>query len=114
MRELDCASPIVSANVDENVYDRLELGGAAAFQLAQSGGKTYPGIIVNLTGPAGAPANFAISPASMRTSGFFATVAIAGMGDGGCAVGRTGTVTFAPRAGAADAAPLSPVPELRL
>lgn len=106
MRVLDCANPIVSANVDENVYDRLELGGAATFQLAQSGGKTYRGVVVNLTGPAGAPANFAIPPAAMRTSGFFATVAIDGIGDSGCEVGRTGTVTFAPRGGEVGSSPV--------
>jgi len=111
MRVLDCASPTVSANVDENVYDRLELGGSATFKPALGGGTLYQGTIVNLTGEASAPANFAISPTIMRTSSFYVTVAIAGMGEAGCSVGRTGTVTFAP-AGAGAGAPSS-IPELR-
>jgi multidrug resistance efflux pump len=107
MRVLDCANPTVSANVDENVYDKLELGGAATFKPALGGGKIYSGRIVNLTGEASAPGNFAIPPMIMRTSSFYATIAVPDMGETGCAVGRTGTVTFAP-AGAGAISELRP------
>ena len=52
-------------------------------------------MIVNLTGAASASGNFAIPPVAMRKSPFYVTVAVDGMNEGGCSVGRTGTVTFA-------------------
>ena len=58
---LDCSHPIVSANVDERVYNRLEVGSPATFQPLQDG-KAYHGTVINLTGAAGAPANFAVPP----------------------------------------------------
>ena len=94
MRVLDCSRPLVSANVDESVYNRLEVGGRATFRPSR-GGKVYDGVIVNLTGEAAASGNFAIPPAAMRKTSFYVTVAVDGMREGGCSVGRTGTVTFA-------------------
>ena len=94
LRVLDCSHPLVSANVDERVYNRLVVGGPATFVPLESGGKTYAGTIVNLTGASGASANFAIPPAAMRKSPFYDTIALDGMSDEGCSVGRTGTVTF--------------------
>jgi multidrug resistance efflux pump len=93
LRVLDCSNPIVSANVDERVYNRLEVGSPATFRPLQDG-QTYHGTVVNLTGAAGAPANFAIAPISMRKSPFYVTIAMDGMGAAGCSIGRTGTVTF--------------------
>jgi biotin carboxyl carrier protein len=93
LRVLDCSKPIVSANVDERVYDRLEVGSPATFRPLEDG-KTYRGTVINLTGAAGASANFAIPPLSLRKSPFYVTIAIDGMGEAGCAIGRTGTVTF--------------------
>jgi hypothetical protein len=93
MRVLDCSNPIVSANVDERVYNRLEVGSPATFRPLQDG-KAYHGTVVNLTGAAGAPANFAIAPISLRKSPFYVTIAMDGMGAAGCSIGRTGTVTF--------------------
>ncbi len=93
MRVLDCSHPIVSANVDERVYNRLEVGSPAAFRPLQDG-KTYHGTVVNLTGAAGAPANFAIAPITLRKSPFYVTIAMDDMGEAGCSIGRTGTVTF--------------------
>jgi hypothetical protein len=64
-----------------------------------------------LTGAAGAPANFAIAPINLRKSPFYVTIAMDDMGEAGCSIGRTGTVTFgdAPaesaRAGSGDSAP---------
>src|SRR5271157_2324408 len=94
MRVLDCSRPLVSANVDESVYNRLEVGGRATFRPSQGGGRLYDGVIVNLTGAAAASGNFAIPLAAMRKSSFYVTVAVDGMKEGGCSVGRTGTVTF--------------------
>jgi multidrug resistance efflux pump len=96
MRVLDCSNPIVSANVDERVYNRLEVGSPATFRPLQDG-KTYHGTVINLTGAAGAPANFAIAPINLRKSPFYVTIAMDGMGEAGCSIGRTGTVTFGDR-----------------
>jgi multidrug resistance efflux pump len=93
MRVLDCSHPIVSANVDERVYNRLEVGSPATFRPLQDG-KTYRGTVINLTGAAGAPANFAIAPINLRKSPFYVTIAMDDMGEAGCSIGRTGTVTF--------------------
>jgi biotin carboxyl carrier protein len=92
---LDCSSPIVSANVDERVYSRLEIGSPATFRPLQDG-KAYSGTVINLTGAAGAPANFAIPPITLRKSPFYVTIAMDDMGEAGCSIGRTGTVTFGP------------------
>jgi multidrug resistance efflux pump len=96
MRVLDCSRPLVSANVEESVYNRLEVGGRAQFRPAQQGAEAHGGVIVNLMGAAAASGNFAIPLAAMRKSPFYVTVALDGMIDGACAVGRTGTVTFGP------------------
>ncbi len=94
MQVLDCSRPLVSANVDENVYNRLEVGGRATFRPSQRNAKLYDSVIVNLTGAAAASGNFAIPLAAMRKTSFYVTVAVDGMREGGCTVGRTGTVTF--------------------
>jgi multidrug resistance efflux pump len=93
LRVLDCSNPIVSANVDERVYNRLEVGSPAMFRPLQDG-RTYHGTVVNLTGAAGAPANFAIAPINLRKSPFYVTIAMDDMGAAGCSIGRTGTVAF--------------------
>ena len=99
LRVLNCSNPIVSANVDERVYNRLQVGSPATFRQSEDG-KAYPGTVVNLTGAAGAPANFAIAPLTLRKSPFYLTIAMDDMGEAGCAIGRTGTVTFGPEASA--------------
>ena len=110
LRVLDCSNPLVSANVDERVYNRLEVGSPATFRPLQDG-KTYNGTVVNLTGSAGAPANFAIAPISLRKSPFYVTIAMDDMGQAGCSIGRTGTVSFgdsaaeSARAASGEAAP---------
>ena len=93
LRVLNCSHPIVSANVDERVYNRLEVGSPATFKPLEDG-KTYHGSVINLTGAAGAPGNFAVPPITMRKSPFYATIAMDDMGEAGCSIGRTGTVTF--------------------
>src|SRR5271166_2245350 len=114
MRVLDCSHPLVSANVDESVYNRLEVGGRATFRPSQGGGRAYRGTIVNLTGAAAASGNFAIPPVAMRKSPFYVTIAVNSVKEGGCSVGRTGTVTFETSAGPStsdEAAPLNSAPE---
>jgi multidrug resistance efflux pump len=93
LRVLDCSHPVVSADVDEGVYNRLIVGSPALFRPAGAP-KDYLGRIVNLTGPTGASANFAIAPTALRKSPFYVTVAVDSLGETGCAVGRTGVVTF--------------------
>jgi hypothetical protein len=62
--------------------------------------------VVNLTGNAGAPANFAILPGSLVKEPYHVTVAVPEIADSGeCEVGRTGRVTFEDGAAAADATP---------
>src|SRR5258708_19997805 len=93
MGGVECADTSVRANVDERVYNRLKVGSPAAFRPLQDG-KTYHGAIINLTGAAGAQANFAIAPINLRKSPFYVTIAMDDMGEAGCSIGRTGTVTF--------------------
>ena len=66
MRVLDCSRPLVSANVDENVYNRLDVGGHATFRPSQRGAKPYDGVIVNLMRAAAPSGNFAIPLAAPR------------------------------------------------
>jgi multidrug resistance efflux pump len=92
LRIVDCASAIVSADVAETVYNRLRIGEKATFAPADG---TVPivGEIVNLTGANAAPGVYAISPASLRKSPFYVSIALP-QSRPDCAVGRTGTVTF--------------------
>jgi multidrug resistance efflux pump len=105
IRLLDCSSAVVTANVSESVYNRLQVGSPATFR-PSTGGKSYAGSVVNLTGNAGAPANFAILPGSLVKEPYHVTVAVPEIADSGeCEVGRTGRVTFEDGAAAADATP---------
>ena len=102
IRLLDCASAVVTANVSESVYNRLQVGSPATFR-PSTGGEPYAGWVVNLTGIAGAPANFAIVPSTLAKEGYHVTVAVPEMAESGeCSVGRTGRVTFEDGAVAAD------------
>jgi multidrug resistance efflux pump len=101
IRLLDCSSAVVSANVSESVYNRLQVGSPVTFR-PSSGGEDYAGTIVNLTGIAGAPANFAILPSTLLKEAYHVTVAVPGIAEGdACGVGRTGRVIF--EKGAAEA-----------
>jgi multidrug resistance efflux pump len=94
LRLLDCTSAVVTANVSESVYNRLQVGSPATFR-PSSGGEDYPGTIVNLTGIAGAPANFAIIPSTLVKEAYHVTVAVPKIAEGDdCGVGRTGRVIF--------------------
>jgi multidrug efflux pump subunit AcrA (membrane-fusion protein) len=94
-RVLDCSSMVVTANVTERVYNRLQIGAPARFRPAD-GSADINGTIVNLTGSAGAAANLAISPDALAKEPYRVTVSIPHR-DGGtkdCKIGRTGRVIF--------------------
>ncbi len=104
-RLLDCASAVVTANVSESVYNRLQIGAPVVFR-PSAGGEDYAGTVVSLTGAAGAPANFAILPTALLKEGYHVTVAVPRIAESGqCDVGRTGRVIF--QKGAAEASATS-------
>jgi len=91
---IDCASAVVTANVNEAVYNRLRVGSPAKFRLSTDG-EEYVGKVVSLTGVAGAPANFAILPGALVKEAYHVTIAVPKIAAGGeCNVGRTGRVIF--------------------
>lgn len=94
LKVLDCSSAVITANVTENVYNRLQLGDHATFE-PNDGGAPISGTVVNLTGAAGAPANLAINPDALSKEPYRVTVALADAAAHGCTVGRTGRVVFA-------------------
>lgn len=94
IRILDCSTAVVTANVAETVYNRLKIGSPAKFRPAD-GGPDVEGVVVNLTGLSGAPANFAIQPHALLKESYHVTVAAPKLAEnGGCIVGRTGRVLF--------------------
>jgi multidrug resistance efflux pump len=95
IRLLDCAGAVVTANVTERVYNRLQVGSIAHFR-PSDGGLELEGTVVNLTGSAGAAANLAINPDALSKEAYRATVSVPGLNHGSndCAVGRTGRVIF--------------------
>lgn len=95
IRLLDCSGTVVTANVTESVYNRLQVGSVTHFR-PSDGGPELDGTVVNLTGSAGAAANLAINPDALSKEPYRATVSVPGLNDGSkdCAVGRTGRVIF--------------------
>lgn len=98
LKVLDCSGSVITADVTESVYNRLQLGDQATFEPAD-GGARIDGTVANLTGAAGAPANLAINPDALNKEPYRVTVAIspADIAAEDCVVGRTGRVVFAPR-----------------
>ena len=94
-RILDCTTTVVTANVTERVYNRLQIGMPARFKPAD-GGPEIGGTVVNLTGAAGAVANLAISPDMLSKEPYRVTVSMPQPESGPreCKVGRTGRVIF--------------------
>jgi multidrug resistance efflux pump len=94
-RVLDCSSTVVTANVTERVYNRLQIGDPARFHPAD-GTTDINGTIVNLTGAAGAAANLAINPDALSKEPYRITVAFPRLNGetSDCKVGRTGRVIF--------------------
>jgi len=95
LRLLDCSGAVVTANVTESVYNHLQVGASARFKPAD-GGQDLDGVILNLTGAAGAAANLAISPDALSKEPYRVTVSIPELtlGSRDCPVGRTGRVIF--------------------
>ncbi|MBR0871433.1 HlyD family efflux transporter periplasmic adaptor subunit [Bradyrhizobium tropiciagri] len=95
LKLLDCTGAVVTANVTENVYNRLRLGEQASFE-PNDGSAALQGEIVNLTGASGAPANLAINPDVLNKEPYRVTVSMPALDTTGrdCAVGRTGRVVF--------------------
>ncbi len=102
VRLLDCSAAVVTAAVSEKVYNKLYNGMPARF-VARGGGTELEGVIVNLTGMAGASSNYAIEPSALIKEPYRVTVAVPGIADEvSCDIGRTGLVLF----GAAEDQPL--------
>jgi multidrug resistance efflux pump len=96
LRVLDCSGAVVTANVTESVYNRLQAGAKARFRPAD-GGPDLDGTVLNLTGAAGAAANLAINPGALSKEPYRVTVSVPKLKEAtnDCAVGRTGRVIFA-------------------
>ncbi|MDA9427480.1 MULTISPECIES: HlyD family secretion protein [Bradyrhizobium] len=94
LKVLDCSGAVITANVTESVYNRLQLGDLATFE-PNDGGELISGTVVNLTGAAGAPANLAINPDALSKEPYRVTVALRDAAARACTVGRTGRVVFA-------------------
>lgn len=94
LKVLDCSGTVITANVTEAVYNRLQLGDRATFE-PNDGGEPIFGTVVNLTGAAGAPANLAINPDALSKEPYRVTVASRDAAARACTVGRTGRVVFA-------------------
>lgn len=94
LKVLDCSGVVITANVTEAVYNRLQLGDRATFE-PNDGGEPIFGTVINLTGAAGAPANLAINPDALSKEPYRVTVASRPAAARACTVGRTGRVVFA-------------------
>jgi multidrug resistance efflux pump len=91
---LDCSAAVVTATVSESVYNHLRVGTPARFRLRDAQTE-YKGEVVNLTGIAGAAANYAIEPSALIKEPYRVTVAVNGLAAGAsCGIGRTGHVYF--------------------
>lgn len=94
IRLLDCSQAVVSAAVEEGVYNRIRVGDAVSFRL-RGESIDRAGTIVRLSGLAAAPANLAISPSTLLKAPYRAAISVPSLGeDGVCDIGRTGKVTF--------------------
>lgn len=95
LKLLDCNGAVVTANVTESVYNQLQLGEPAKFE-PNDGSPAIKGLVVNLTGASGAPANLAINPDTLNKEPYRVTVSMPHIGATGkdCEVGRTGRVVF--------------------
>lgn len=101
VRMLDCRAAVVTAVVSESVYNRLQVGTVANFRFRDSD-RPMAGRIVNLTGVASAPANFAIAPSSLSRESYRVVVSVPELArdEQGCSLGRTGQVVFENRVAA--------------
>jgi multidrug resistance efflux pump len=94
LRLLDCSAAVVTTAVSEKVFNRLQFGDTARFRLANDP-ENYEGKIIHLSGMAMPFENLAIPSAALPRDTFRVTVSIPNI-KGGCAIGRSGRVVFAP------------------
>jgi multidrug resistance efflux pump len=90
---LDCASAVVTAAVGESDYNRLHLGEPVRFRVAGTG-REYDGHIAQLGLTVGGGDGYAIRPDPKGRQVVAALSGLAADARDGCAVGRTGTLTF--------------------
>lgn len=94
IRVLDCSTAVVTANVEESVYNKLRIGDPARFRPSE-GGDDISGSIVNLTGMTGVTGNLAIQPQGLQKQGYHVTMSVPAIArSGACSIGRTGRVFF--------------------
>jgi multidrug resistance efflux pump len=94
VRLLSCEEAVVTAAVDERVYNSLYNGMSATF-IPRGSRDEFSGTIVNLTGMASASSNYAITPASLVQEPYRVTVSVPQLATkDDCAIGRTGRVLF--------------------
>jgi multidrug resistance efflux pump len=92
VRVLDCGQVVVTAIVNEGVYDRLRVGSPARFQPLGSR-EDLPGTVVRMRDAS--PANLAIQPSAPVQGSYHVMVAVPKLAKGrGCMVGLTGRVSF--------------------
>jgi multidrug resistance efflux pump len=97
VRLLSCETAVVTAAVNEAVYNRLSIGMSAQF-VPRGAGEGLPGTVVNLTGMADASSNYAIDPAALTRQPYRVTVAVPSLArTEACTIGRTGHVVFGDR-----------------
>lgn len=92
---LNCSQLLVTATVNEAVYNTLSLGTPAHFTFRE-GGDALGGRVVQLTGVGSVSSNLAIVPSALTKGSYRVAVAIDGAttNAGACPVGRTGRVVF--------------------
>lgn len=86
---LDCSTVVVTASVTERDYNELRLGDRVRFRVSGTD-RDYAGRIVKL----GSTTTFAIPPAQGRQQIVVSLSDLPTGSEDGCAVGRTGEVTF--------------------
>ena len=94
VRLLTCKTAVVTAAVNESVYNRLHMGMPARF-IPHGTSQGIEGTIVNLTGMAGASSNYAIDPSALDKGPYRVSVAVPSLArSDNCAIGGTGRVVF--------------------
>jgi multidrug resistance efflux pump len=86
---LDCSTVVVTASVTERDYNELRLGDRVRFRVSGTD-RDYAGRIVKL----GSTTTFAIPPAQGRQQIVVSLLDLPTGSEDGCAVGRTGEITF--------------------
>jgi multidrug resistance efflux pump len=91
VRLLDCGQVVVTAIVNEGIYNRLQVGSSARFG-PRGRREDLPGTVVRLRDTS--PASLAIQPSAVKGS-YHVMVAVPRLAEGGgCLVGLTGRVSF--------------------